>query len=228
MDIDDTLWENNIFFLASLKWLCGIGRECGHTDRATERLLNQWENFNIHAKGFGYNSYEHSLLMALRMLAVRAGRENDHAGWHSQGLRWTRFLRNHPITWMPGVLETLPVLTQNFKTIIVTKGNWLDQIAKVHRSKLGHLFHAAEVVPHKYPGCYLGLLSKYNLRAEETVMVGNSPRSDINMAKRAGLRTVYVPHPKTWFREVEPIRPDGPATIEVPSFDRILSVISAD
>ena len=53
-------------------------------------------------------------------------------------------------------------------------------------------------------------------------------RETVIVAVRAGLRTVYVPHPKTWFREVEPIRPDGPATIEVPSFDRILSVISAD
>jgi putative hydrolase of the HAD superfamily len=34
-------------------------------------------------------------------------------------------------------------------------------------------------------------------------MIGNSPRSDVNPALAAGLRAVYIPHPRTWSLEVE-------------------------
>ena len=74
LDIDDTLWENNLFFLQSLEWLCGEGRNLGIPDRATITMLNHWETFNIRHKGFGYDSYESSLLLTVSMLARRAAR----------------------------------------------------------------------------------------------------------------------------------------------------------
>ena len=40
-------------------------------------------------------------------------------------------------------------------------------------------------------------------------MIGNSPKSDINPAIRAGLRAaVYIPHPQTWELEHEELLPD--------------------
>ena len=36
-------------------------------------------------------------------------------------------------------------------------------------------------------------------------MIGNSPRSDINPALRAGLRAVFIPHPHTWELEHEEV-----------------------
>jgi putative hydrolase of the HAD superfamily len=225
LDIDDTLWENNLFFLESLEWVCREGRRLGHTDRATVNMLNHWETFNIRNKGFGYDSYEASLLLTIGMLTTRAGRPLLRAALHRQGLEWTAFLKTHPIRWLDGVKETLPKLTAAFQTIIVTKGSPKDQMDKVNRCGLKHLFHGAEVVPHKYPSCYTGLLRKYGLQAEQTVMVGNSPRSDINMAKRAGLRTIYVPHPKTWYREMEPILSAGPPTVQVRRFPEVMDVL---
>lgn len=225
LDIDDTLWENNIFFLASLADLCAMGRQLGHTDVATTLLLNTMEDHNIRTRGYGYDSYEASLLMTMRILVARAGREDLHAAYHHRILRWTEFLRTHPIQWRFGVLKTLPALTKHFRTVIVTKGHQGDQMGKVNRCGQKGLFHACEVVPHKYPSCYERILRTHGLKASETVMVGNSPRSDINMAKRAGLRTIYVPHPQTWYREMEPIEMDGPPTITVRTFDEVLRAL---
>jgi len=40
-------------------------------------------------------------------------------------------------------------------------------------------------------------------------MIGNSPKSDINPAIRAGLRAaVYIPHPQTWELECEELLAD--------------------
>jgi len=60
-------------------------------------------------------------------------------------------------------------------------------------------------VPEKDAGVIRGLVTEYNLRPEQTWMVGNSPRSDINPALEAGIGAIYVPHPNTWKLEVEEI-----------------------
>lgn len=226
LDADDTLWENNIFFLDSIAWLCREGRRLGHTDTATVAILNHWETFNIAKKGYGYDSYEASLLSTVRALVWRSRRWDLHGGLHARALRWTAFLKRHPIVWLPGVRETLPTLVERFRTIVVTKGHQGDQSGKVDRCGLRHLFHGVEVVPHKYPENYRRVLAKYGLAAEETVMVGNSPRSDINMPRRAGLRTVYIPHARSWYREMEPIAPENPPTIEIRRFDEVLDVLA--
>lgn len=225
LDADDTLWENNLFFLASMEWLCNIGCQLGHTHQATIALLNHWETINIARMGYGYDSYEASLLMTIRALVARSGNGHAHGGYYLKARKWIHFLCNHPIVWLPGVVETLPKLTQRFKTIIVTKGDQNDQMNKVIRSGKKEIFHAAQVVPHKTPQDYFMVLDKYNLNPDETVMVGNSPRSDINQAKRAGLRTIFIPHSKSWFRENEPITNDNPPTIEIWQFAQLLDVL---
>ena len=228
LDIDDTLWENNLFFLQSQSALYEIGRRCGHTQQATSGLLERMEDINIPYLGYGYSSYEQSLLMTVRAMVARSGMEHMHGGFHGQILRWTNYLRNHPIMWLRGVSESLPRLTESFNTIIVTKGHEGDQSAKVDRCGLKHLFQAVEVVPHKSVECYLGVLEKYCLDPNKTVMIGNSPRSDINNAKKAGLRTIYVPHPETWYREMEPISEDPPETIKVHDFTEVLGALGID
>lgn len=227
LDIDDTLWENNIFFLRSLDWFCTAARRHGHTHKAAQNILNQVETLNIMRIGYGYDSYEASLLQAIRKLMARSGEREEHAKLKAEALRWGKFLRTHPIEWLPTVAETLPELCKRFPTIVVTKGHFGDQMSKVDRCGMKHLFHGVEVVPHKYPANYRGVLQKYGLSAESTVMVGNSPKSDINMPKRAGLRTIYVPHPQTWHVEMEPIMPEAPLTIEVGRFAEVLDNLRA-
>ena len=226
LDLDDTLWENNLYFVRSIRWLCGVGRSHGHTDRATVALLNRMEDRNIPHFGFGYDSYEASYLAALRILVARSGLENGaHAGLRRLARAQIDFLRRHPILWLPGVPEALELLHRSFRTIAVTKGHFGDQTAKVHRCGRAHLFHAVKVLPHKHESDYLGMIEEFALDPGRTVMVGNSPRSDINMAKRAGLRTIYVPHRLTWFREMEPIETHDPPTIELHGFEQVPRVL---
>ena len=53
---------------------------------------------------------------------------------------------------------------------------------------------------------------------DATWMIGNSPRSDINPAKAAGLRTVFIPYHTTWQHEIEEISPNGAETIVLERF----------
>lgn len=227
VDADDTLWENNIFFLECLQWLCGVGRSLGFSDEAVVEIMRRREMTNIPVLGYSYNSFETSLSQALRHLChASAAGERRHAGLRMRARQWVLFLRQHPILFLPGVLETLPQLTRRFPVIIVTKGDAHDQMAKVIRSGLLEHVHAAEVVPEKYPANYRAVLDKYGLQVDEVVMIGNSPRSDINQPKRAGIRTIYVPHPKTWEMELEPILPEQPATTVVPHFGAVVDALA--
>ncbi len=46
-------------------------------------------------------------------------------------------------------------------------------------------------------------------------MIGNSPKSDINPALAVGLSAVYVPHPRTWGLEKEPVPDKHPRLLRV-------------
>ncbi len=226
LDADDTLWENNMFFLQCIEWLCKTGRGMGFCDKAVLTILDSWEKHHIRLMGYGYGSFEQSLLATVKQL-VMTGRyySPGHAGLRKRALKWTAFLRTHPIIFMLGVEETLPHIASHYQTIVVTKGNHDDQMSKVQRSGLLPILDGVEVVHRKNVGDYISVLKKYNLKPEETVMIGNSPASDVNAPKRAGIRTVFVPHSKTWHFEVEPIQPGGPETIHVPHFAALRDVL---
>ena len=218
IDADDTLWENNLFFLQCEEWLCNEGRKLGYTDRAVVSIMNRHEMRNIRNFGYGYDCFERSLLQTLRWLCQQSGQKQKLGPLTAKALRWTAFLRQHPIIFLPGVGHVLPHLGNHYKTIIVTKGDQQDQMSKVYRSGLLKHLHGAEVVPHKYPGNYQILLDKYGLAPHEVVMIGNSPASDINNPKRLGIQTIFIPHKKTWSMEQEPILPGYPETLVVPHF----------
>lgn len=224
VDADDTLWENNLFFLQCEEWICITGRSLGFTDKAVVEIMNRNERRNISIFGYGYDCFERSLIQTLRRLTSASGQTHRFAPLAAKARRWTAFLRQHPIIFLPGVGNVLPKLAKQFPTYIVTKGDQNDQMAKVHRSGLLPHIHGAEVVPHKFQSNYRELLGKLGLEPHEAVMIGNSPASDINNPKRIGMQTIFIPHKKTWTMEQEPILPGFPETIHVPHFGALLDL----
>jgi putative hydrolase of the HAD superfamily len=63
------------------------------------------------------------------------------------------------------------------------------------------------------------LVEERSIAPEETWMIGNSPKSDINPALEAGLGAVLVPHPHTWVLEHQEVRtPSGARFLQVEKF----------
>jgi putative hydrolase of the HAD superfamily len=73
----------------------------------------------------------------------------------------------------------------------------------VERSGLKHYFQQVEIVPEKNASTYGRIIDQHRLATEQTWMVGNSPKSDINPALAAGLNAIFVPHDETWVLEHE-------------------------
>ncbi len=74
---------------------------------------------------------------------------------------------------------------------------------------LGIYFVDTIIVEEKNVDTYNRLVTELDLDLENTWMIGNSPRSDINPALKVGLNAVYIPHPHTWGLEKQDIRHEG-------------------
>lgn len=213
IDADDTLWENNIYFeRVSTEFVAALAKR-GHSRTRVEKLLWDTEQRNVKITGYGSKAFCQSLHQVARELDCL-----DLEPWITERENW---IGGHPIEFMPGVRETLPALHAENRLILVTKGRADEQLGKLSRSRVGQYFHATEVVFEKNVHTYRDLIPKYQLTGDATWMIGNSPRSDINPAKAAGLRTVFIPYHTTWQHEIEEISPDGPETLVLETFGEL-------
>ena len=212
IDADDTLWENNIYFERVAVAFFGKLGEHGILEPRAQEVLWQTEQRNIKITGYGSRAFCASLHEAARELGV-----TDLEPWIQERAHW---IFNHPIKLMPSVAETLPALRLHNRLILLTKGHPDEQLGKLERSGLAVHFHATEVVFEKSVATYQQLIAKHQLAPAQTWMIGNSPRSDINPAKAAGLGTVFIPYHSTWQHEIEEIAPEG-GTILLENFAQL-------
>ncbi len=213
VDADDTLWENNIYFERVAGDFIAALVARGHREPHIQQVLWDTEQRNIQTTGYGSNAFCKSLHETARILGV-TDLEPRIADWENA-------LRHHPIEFMPGVRETLPRLRDHNRLILVTKGCQTEQLGKLERSGLGGYFHATEVVFEKHTATYQDIMARHTLAPAQTWMIGNSPRSDINPAKAAGLQTVFIPYHTTWQHELEEINPTGPHTLVLDHFGQL-------
>lgn len=205
IDADDTLWENNIYFERVIADFVAALVKRGHSPGNVHELLWQTEQRNIKRAGYGSRAFCQSLHQVARQLGA-----TDLEDWIIEQENW---IFHHPIELMPGVRETVARLFAANQLILFTKGRPDEQLGKLQRSGLAGFFHATEVVFEKSVQAYRQTLVKYRLVADRSWMIGNSPRSDINPAKAAGLRTVFIPYHTTWQHELEELSPDGPTLV---------------
>jgi putative hydrolase of the HAD superfamily len=85
------------------------------------------------------------------------------------------------------------------------------------------LFSRIETPHEKNTEAYQRLIREAELHAERTWMIGNSPRSDINPAVRAGLRAVFIPYPHTWELEDEELLVSD-RIVEIGAFRHLLQL----
>jgi putative hydrolase of the HAD superfamily len=213
IDADDTLWENNIYFERVIAAFLTKLDERGIPAELAHEILWQTEQRNVKVTGYGSNAFCRSLHEVASTLQVP-----DLEPWITEQEHW---ILHHPIELMPGVADALPLLAARNPLILVTKGREYEQLGKLRRSGLEHHFHATEIVFEKSPHTYRHLVEKHRLDPGTTWMIGNSPRSDINPAKAAGLRTVFIPYHATWQHEMEEISPGG-ETLMLQKFDELL------
>jgi putative hydrolase of the HAD superfamily len=204
-DADDTLWENNIYFERAFEDFCAFLDHSALTAPQVREVLNEIELVNAKIYGYGSLNFGKNLQQAYRHLAEREIREDDLQHVMSLAER----ILEQPLEVIDGVEETLAELAGRHDLTLFTKGHPEEQRMKVDRSGLGRHFAHTAIVKEKDAPAYRRLVEDRGFRPEETWMIGNSPKSDINPALEAGLNAVLVPHPHTWVLEHQDLREGG-------------------
>jgi putative hydrolase of the HAD superfamily len=197
IDADDTLWENNVFFQRTIEGFIARVEPLGYTRDYIRHILNETEGHNIRQHGYGIHSFRRSLHETYARLAGSLLRQ----GLVDEITELAAELEREPPKILPGVPETLSYLASRHRLILVTKGHVAEQAAKVERSGLQTHFDAIEIVAEKDHQTYERIIGQFHVVKSHGWMIGNSPRSDINPALKAGLNAVFVPHPRTWEME---------------------------
>jgi len=199
IDADDTLWENNVYFERAIADFISFLNHREMSPAQIREILDDVERECIITHGYGLPSFTRSLVKTFERLSVEPITPALHETIHG----FARTIAEQPVQMLPRVVDTLEYLGERHHLILVTKGNFAEQSGKVERSGLKDLFRAIEIVPEKNSAAYTTVIGNHRLDREQTWMVGNSPKSDINPALAAGINAIFVPHDDTWVLEHE-------------------------
>ncbi|MHB8410678.1 MAG: HAD family hydrolase [Candidatus Acidiferrales bacterium] len=214
IDADDTLWENNIFFEQTINRFVSSLTHLGYTPEYSRHILNETERRNVLQHGYGVRCFRRSLEDTYLKLAGGMARKEIIQSIE----KMAEELERTPPQILDGVPETLAYLNGRHRLILLTKGEAAEQAAKVERSGLAAYFEAVEIVAEKDHATYERVIHQFKVVKSHGWMVGNSPRSDINPALRAGLNAVFIPHHVTWILEHSEIESGAGKLILVASF----------
>jgi putative hydrolase of the HAD superfamily len=214
-DADDTLWENNIYFERAFDRFVDFLDHSSLTPAQVRDVLNEIELVNAKIHGYGSLNFGRNLQQAYRHLAEREIRDEDLELVMSLASR----ILEQPLDLIQGVEPTLADLARRHELALFTKGHPEEQRMKVDRSGLARYFGHTGIVKEKDSRAYARLVGEQGFALEDTWMIGNSPKSDINPALEAGLGAVLVPHAHTWVLEHQEVRvPEGGRFLRVETF----------
>jgi putative hydrolase of the HAD superfamily len=194
IDADDTLWENNVLFEQAISDFIARMEPLGYSPTYVRRILNEIEKRNIRQHGYGVGSFRRSLEETYRRLAGELAHSDERAWIRERA----REIEHTPPRILDGVPETLAFLARRHRLILFTKGEPVEQGAKIERSGLVSYFEAVEIAPEKDAANYERVVNRHKVVKQNAWMVGNSPKSDVNPALEAGLNVVFIPHRMTW------------------------------
>ncbi|QND53788.1 HAD hydrolase-like protein [Phyllobacterium sp. 628] len=195
-DADDTLWENEQFFRLSEKHFEALLAPYTDVPDLSDRLL-EVEKRNLDLYGFGIKGFTLSLIET----ALEVTNGDIPSTVLGEILAAGREMLTHPIETLPHVQQTLEQLADRYRLVLITKGDLFDQERKLAQSGLGDFFDAVEIVSNKDKATYERIFSRHGDGPAQSMMIGNSLKSDVVPAIQAGGWGVYIPHGLTWVFE---------------------------
>ena len=195
-DADDTLWVNETYFREAehkfAKLLSGY-----ETENKIQQELFKKEVKNLPLYGYGIKGFVLSMVeCALELSNYKVNQKTISAI-----LNIGKEMLEKPIELLDGIDEVLESLQPNYKLIVATKGDLLDQERKLEKSNLLKYFHHIEVMSDKKPKDYQKLVKHLDINPSELLMIGNSLKSDILPLVEIGASAIHIPFHTTWLHE---------------------------
>jgi putative hydrolase of the HAD superfamily len=199
LDADDTLWQNEEYYLEGRDRFLEILLKYG-LDAADIKEFDKFEVENIQYFGYGVMSF----VLSMIEIGIELTEGKIDPGDIQQLIRLAKEMLSHEVEVFEGVSLVLEELSANFPLMLITKGDLLHQQRKFAASGLAKYFRAIEVVSDKSPGVYDGILNRYNIEPSRFLMIGNSLRSDILPVLEVGGWALHLADHATWSHEDDP------------------------
>ena len=161
-DADDTLWENEVFFhKAQVKF-----KKLHPHIKDPDGEIFQIEKKNIKLYGYGIKGFILSLIEA----SAKHSDSQTNIENINKIVNIGKEMLTHRLTLLPGVEDTLKYLSDQFKLIMITKGDLFDQQRKIQESGLSKYFSSTEIVSEKDAKAYSNILAKHNILPKDFIM----------------------------------------------------------
>lgn len=195
-DADDTLWVNEPYFRETEKEFCSLLKDYFPEDVINSELLKTEIN-NISIYGYGIKGFMLSMIETVSKIT------NNSADIElvNKIIDLGKDMLNKPVELLDGVEILLKQLNGDYRLVMATKGDLLDQERKLVKSGLEKHFHHIEVMSNKRSEDYMKLLKNLDCNPEHFLMVGNSLKSDVLPVLEIGAQAIHVPFHTTWSHE---------------------------
>jgi len=196
-DADDTLWDNESLYVRiqdEFRQLLSSYLD----PEPVQQVLDEIEQRNLHYFGYGIKSFALSMIETAIELTDGRIRGTDIRTI----IGFAKRMKETPVQLLDHAADTIALLARSYELMLITKGDLLDQEAKIAGSGLADSFKYVEIVSEKDKQTYETLLARYAIIPEHFLMVGNSLRSDVLPVVAMGAQAVYIPHHTTWVHEI--------------------------
>lgn len=195
-DADDTLWVNEPFFREAEEEFTALMENFvpQHTS-LKELYLTEVRNLELY--GYGIKGFMLSMVEA----AMRISDNRISIQSIDRILEIGRDMLDKPVELLPGVEEVLAELQNDFRLVLATKGDLVDQERKLKKSGLDHYFHHIEIMSEKKEADFTKLIHHLDVTPEEFLMMGNSLKSDVLPVLGLGGHAIHIPFHITWEHE---------------------------
>lgn len=195
-DADDTLWVNETYFREAELEFAKLLSAYETANKIDQELFRK-EIDNLPLYGYGIKGFV--LSMVESALEISNGTVSNTT--IEKILEIGKDMLNKPVELLEGVEKVLHTLSNDFRLIVVTKGDLLDQERKLEKSGLLDYFHHIEILSDKQESNYSKLLNHLDIKPSEFLMIGNSLKSDILPLVNIKAKAIHVPFHTTWIHE---------------------------
>lgn len=196
-DADDTLWVNETYFRETEEKFAEL-LEGYETKNKIDQELFKMEMKNLELYGYGVKGFMLSMIES----ALDLSNNNIAQEKLLAIIELGKTMIAHSVELLVGVEEVLAKLQSQYRLIVLTKGDLLDQERKLAKSGLSKYFHHVEVLSDKKEENYKNLLDHLEIQTNEFLMVGNSLKSDVIPIINIGAKAIHIPFHTTWAHEM--------------------------
>jgi len=195
-DADDTLWVNETYFRNTEEEFAEL-LDGFETKNKIDQELFKMEIKNLETYGYGIKGFVLSMIESALDLSNNSVSQETILKILNLGKK----MIEHPVELLEGVKEVLEKLGKEYRLIVLTKGDLLDQERKIKNSGLSKYFQHVEILSDKKEENYINLLEHLEINVKEFLMIGNSLKSDVLPIINIGAQAVHIPFHTTWQHE---------------------------